>query len=74
MVLKILGYIVIAIVILVFIYRAFQKSPEKYYRKAKGSHKKGEKYYQLGDPELAKDYYEEAESFRKKAEELKEVP
>ena len=70
MILKILGFIVIAIVLLIAGYSFFRKTPEKYYRKAKVCHKKGEKYYDLGDPELAKDYYEEAEFYRQKAEDL----
>ncbi len=71
MILKILGFVVVFIALLVAIYGFFKKSPEKYYRKAKSCHKKGEKYYILGDSELAKDYYKEAESYRQKAEELK---
>lgn len=71
MILKILGIIVMSIVVLVAGYSFFRKTPEKYYRKAKNCHKKGEKYYSLGDSELAKDYYEEAEFYRQKAEELK---
>lgn len=71
MILKIIGIIVISIVVLVAVYSFFRKTPEKYYRKAKSCHKKGEKYYNLGDSELAKDYYEEAEFYRQKADEIK---
>lgn len=70
MILKILGIVVLAIVLLVVGYSFFRKTPEKYYRKAKNCHKKGEKYYNLGDAELAKDYYEEAEFYRQRAEEI----
>lgn len=73
MILKILGYIVIALVLLIAGYGFFRKNPEKYYRKARICHKKGEKYYNLGDSELAKDYYDEADFYRAKAEELKEA-
>ena len=65
-----LGLIVIALVLLIAGYSFFRKNPEKYYSKAKKCHKKGEKYYNLGDPELAKDYYEEAGFYRQKAEDL----
>ncbi len=65
------AYIIIGIIILIMIYQAVKKSPEKYYRKATKAHKKGEKFYNLGDEELAEDYYDEAEHFRKKAEEIK---
>jgi len=70
MVMKILGFVVIGIVLLIAGYSFFRKSPEKYYRKAKTCHKKGEKYHILGDSELANDYYEEAEFYRQRAEEL----
>ncbi len=73
MILKILGIIAITLAFVIVIYSFFRKTPEKYYRKAKSCHKKGEKYYDLGDSELAKDYYEEAEFYRQKAEELKNV-
>ncbi len=71
MILKIIGYVVIAIVLLILGYSFFRKTEEKYFKKALKAHKKGEKYYNLGDPELANDYYEEAEYYRAKAEELK---
>jgi hypothetical protein len=66
-----LVYIIIGIIILVIIYRAVKKSPEKYYKKASRAHKKGEKFYNLGDDELADDYYDEADYYRKRAEEMK---
>ena len=66
--------ILIVIVIgLIAIYSLFRKSPEKYYKLALKSHKKGEKCHLLGDTELANNYYEEAEHYRKRAEELKNV-
>lgn len=68
-----LAYVVIAIILLIIIYRIFKKSPEKYYRKASRAHKKGEKFYNLGDEELADDYYEEAEYYRKKAEDIRVI-
>ncbi|MBU4501498.1 MAG: hypothetical protein KKA79_02820 [Nanoarchaeota archaeon] len=72
MILKIIGLIVIGLVLLISGYSFFRKTPEKYFGKAKNCHKKGEKYYDLGDPELAKDYYEEADYYRQKAEGLQE--
>lgn len=66
-----LAYVIIGIIILIIIYRAIRKSPEKYYRKAARAHKKGEKFYNIGDDELSEDYYQEAEYYRKKAEEIK---
>lgn len=71
MILKIIGIVVIVLALVIVIYSFFRKTPEKYYNKAKNCHKKGEKYYALGDSELAKDYYKEAEFYRQKAEELK---
>lgn len=71
MMLKIIGVIVVVLALMIAVYSFFRKTPEKYYGKAKNCHKKGEKYYGLGDSELAKDYYEEAEFYRQKAEELK---
>jgi len=71
MILKIVGVAFIAVVVLIAGYSFFRKTPEKFYGKAKDCHKKGEKYYSLGDDELAKDYYDEAEYYRQKAEELK---
>lgn len=71
MILKITGIIAIGLALVIVIYSFFRKTPEKYYRKAKNCHEKGEKYYSLGDSELAKDYYEEAEFYRQKAEEIK---
>lgn len=50
----------------------FKSSPNKLYRKARRFHKKGEKYYVLGDSELAKEYYEESNQLREKAKELSE--
>lgn len=63
-------YIIIGIIILAIIYKTLKKNPEKYYRKAARAHKKGEKFYNLGDEELAEDYYREGDYYRKKAEEM----
>ncbi|MBM3199485.1 hypothetical protein FJZ53_01015 [Candidatus Woesearchaeota archaeon] len=71
MIIKLLGLIAIGIAVLIAGYTFFRKTPEKYYRKAKVCHKKGEEYYNLGDPELAKDYYDEAEYYREQAEAAK---
>ena len=68
-----IAYVIIAIIIIIILYRLFKKNPEKYYRKATRAHKKGEKFYNLGDDELAEDYYSEAEHYRKKAEEMKVI-
>lgn len=66
-----IGYALIAIAILLVLYSFFtRKSASRYYKKALKAHKMGEKYYNIGDSELADEYYEEAEHFRKKAEEL----
>ena len=64
-------YVVIGLVVLIILVRSFSKSPEKYYKKAARSHKKGEKYYNVGEDELADDYYEESDTLRQKAEEMK---
>lgn len=66
-----IAYAIIAIIIIIILYRALKKSPEKYYRKAARAHKKGERFYNVGDDELAEDYYTEAEHYRKKAEEMR---
>lgn len=50
----------------------FKSSPNKCLRKARNFHKKGEKYYVLGDSELAEEYYEESNKLREKAKELSE--
>ena len=70
---QILITIVILIIALVALYSLFRKSPEKYYKLALNAHKKGELYYDSGNNESANKYYEEAEKYRKKAEELKNV-
>lgn len=68
-----LAYVVLGLILLTIIYRAIKKSPEKYYKKAVKAHKKGEKFYNLGDDELAEDYYQEAEYYRTKAEEMRVI-
>ncbi len=70
---KILIIIVVVIIALIALYSLFRKSPEKYYKIALKAHKKAERYHLLGDTELANKYYEEAEQYRKRAEELKNV-
>lgn len=70
-VLRVTLYVVAIILLFIILYLIFKKSPEKYYRKASKSHKKGEEFYLLGDFELANDYYEAAERYRLKAEKLK---
>lgn len=74
MILEIVGLVILGLVLLVAGYSFLRKTPEKYFRKAMSCHRKGEKYYSLGDAELAKDYYEEAEFYRSKAEDLKNEP
>ena len=64
---------IIVIVILIFIYKAIKKSPEKYFKKAMESHRLGEGYYAEGDAELAQDYYDEADHYRNKGRELENV-
>ncbi|MBT4174193.1 hypothetical protein HOC80_00930 [archaeon] len=58
------------IVVALIGYFTMKDSPEKYYRKAKRTHKKAEKIYSTGEYELAEEYYTEADEFRKKAREL----
>lgn len=66
--------IIVAIVIVILILRAIlKKTPERYYKKARKCHQLGEKYHGAGDNEIAKEYYEEAESYRQKAHELENV-
>jgi len=67
--LTILG-ILATITIAYFIVRV---TPNKYYKKARKAHKKGEIYFQKGDKELSEDYFEEANDHRKKALELENV-
>tara|TARA_Y100000310_G_scaffold345160_1_gene462273 strand:- start:11995 stop:12222 length:228 start_codon:yes stop_codon:yes gene_type:complete len=65
--------IIIALIIITAIYKIIKKSPERYYQIASKLHKKGQKYHNLGEDNLSNEYYEEAEYYRKKAEELKNV-
>ena len=65
--------IVAIIIILIFLYVLTRKTPKKYYRKAGKYHHIGESYYNEGDLELANEYYQEAETYRKKARELENV-
>ena len=71
--LQVLITIVIIIIALVALYSLFRKSPEKYYKLALKAHKRGELSYGSGNDESASKYYEEAEKYRRKAEELKNV-
>lgn len=48
-------------------YGISQKSKNMLYSRARRMHKRGEKYYTLGDAELAAEYYREAENLRDKA-------
>ena len=65
--------VIVAIIALIAIYVFTRKTPKRYYKKAMKSHKLGELYFGEGDSELANDYYEEAENYRKKARELENV-
>ena len=67
---KILGIIIVLLILFVLGYYFFQESPQKYYRKARRSHKKGETAYSSGDFELAESLYAKAEEQRKRAREL----
>lgn len=67
---KIVGILALAIVLFAVIYYFLSESPQKYYRKAKSLHKKGEKAYNSGDHLSAQKYYELAEEYRKRAREL----
>tara|TARA_Y100000034_G_scaffold108281_1_gene138540 strand:- start:236 stop:463 length:228 start_codon:yes stop_codon:yes gene_type:complete len=65
--------IVGVVIILIALYVFTRKTPSKYYKKAMKYHKLGESYFNEGDSELSKDYYGEADNYRKKARELENV-
>ena len=67
---KILG-IVIGLIVLFFLgYFFFQENSQKYYRKARRAHKKGEQAYASENFDLAESLYTKAEEYRKRAREL----
>ncbi|MFH1637537.1 MAG: hypothetical protein ABIB71_03875 [Candidatus Woesearchaeota archaeon] len=61
---------VIAVSVIVY-YAVSHRSKKLLYGRARRLHKRGEKYYTLGDRELAEEYYREAEGLREKAGRLK---
>jgi len=67
---KIVEILVLAIILLVIVYYFLSESPQKFYRKARSLHKKGEKAYNSGDFGGSQEYYELAEEYRKRAREL----
>ncbi|MBS3117832.1 hypothetical protein J4430_03055 [Candidatus Woesearchaeota archaeon] len=67
------GIIVAIIILIVILYKVTRKTPEKHLSKARKAHKLGEKYFNIGEDDLARDYYQEAEKHRKKAEEIDNV-
>ncbi len=73
---KIGGVVVFLLIMLLatFVYGRFlSKTSENYFRRARNAHKKGEEYFKIGESELAEEYYEQANQYRKDAEELKNV-
>ncbi len=67
---KIFGIVIALLVIFVLGYYFLQESPQKYYRRARQAHKKGESAYISGDFELAESFYTKADDHRKRAREL----
>lgn len=67
---KILGIVIAVLLALFVLYVLFQESPQKYYRKARGLHKKGEQAYTHHAFKDAEEYYQKAEAARKRAREL----
>lgn len=67
---KIVGILLIGIVLLIIVYYFLSESPQKFYRKARSLHKKGEKAYNSGDFSNAQKYYGLADEYRKRAREL----
>tara|TARA_Y100000310_G_scaffold239597_1_gene243259 strand:- start:5 stop:193 length:189 start_codon:yes stop_codon:yes gene_type:complete len=61
---------VAVVVVALIAYFTMKDSPEKYYKKAKRTHKKAEKIYYTGEYDLAEEYYTQADEFRKRAREL----
>jgi sortase (surface protein transpeptidase) len=70
--LKILVVIGIVIILIIFL-KLSKKNPKRYYKKAMKMHKKGEECHNLGDKELAEEYYQDADYYRNKARELEDV-
>ncbi|MDP3728955.1 MAG: hypothetical protein Q8R18_05915 [bacterium] len=68
--LKIFGIGLVVLIIIIVLYIFFQENHQKYYRKARRAHKRGESAYTSGDFELAESLYAKAEEYRKKAQEL----
>lgn len=66
--LNIIGIAAGSLVLLIVAYIVLKKTPKKYYKKARKAHKKGEKFYLIGDKELADAYYALAEDYRSKAQ------
>lgn len=52
-------------------YGLSHRSKNMLYSRARRLHGRGEKYYSLGDAELAREYYSEAETLRAKARRLR---
>lgn len=67
---KILGIVVFLLILFIVGYYFFQESPEKYYRRSRRLHKKGESAYGQGNFETAEEYYAKADEHRKRAREL----
>lgn len=62
---------VIILIILIAIYLSTRKkSAQDYYNRAEKASAKAEHYHDIGDEELSQEYSEEAEHYRKKAEEI----
>ncbi|MBI5797412.1 hypothetical protein HZA98_00725 [Candidatus Woesearchaeota archaeon] len=67
---KILGVVIAVLLALFILYALFQESSQKYYRKARRLHKKGEQAYIHREFKDAEEYYQKAEAARKRAREL----
>lgn len=67
---KIVGIILGILILILLGYFFLHESPQKYYRKARGAHKKGEHAYATGNYELASSLYVKADDYRKRAREL----
>ena len=60
---EIIILLVVIIAVIIILYSLFHKSAKKYYKKAEICHKKGAYYHDIGEEDLAKDYYTESEFF-----------
>ncbi len=67
---KIVGIVLALVVIFIAGFFYFRESPKKFYKKAKSLHREGEECYEAGDVDLADEYYQKANEYRKRAEEL----